>query len=237
MSTPRQFGLNGQKFYSNIAKPQQINLNFVIDSANGNGLGQRSLKSNGYIENVYCYTSATPSSKSPAPAAGFFVIQLKNNFNAFIGMAGGFVSSLTGSNKIDNTAITIGNPYIITTLGNATVAKWQAVGVPAGVTPAVGVAFIASSQGGSANTSTSRVSSPVPSGITSIEVIGDTKLTSNSNVYANAGQYIVCQFLAPTVTAVTNAFEGPMIATQPTNNSVVAISLLFDGSSVSIDGL
>lgn len=53
MSVARGFGLNGKSIYMNVCKPEIIECNFVVDSTNGNGLGLRSLKSNGYIENVF----------------------------------------------------------------------------------------------------------------------------------------------------------------------------------------
>lgn len=56
MSMPRGNGQNGGHFYSNITQPVKIDLNFVVDSANGNGLGIRSLKSNGYVDNVFMHT-------------------------------------------------------------------------------------------------------------------------------------------------------------------------------------
>jgi hypothetical protein len=62
--------------------------------------------------------------------------------------------------KIDNSAMTAGQLYTITTLGNATAAKWTAIGVPAGVTPAVGVSFIALTNGGAGNVLTSKVQVP-----------------------------------------------------------------------------
>jgi hypothetical protein len=53
MSVQRGFGLNGAKYFTNVVTPQEIHLNFIVDSLNGNGLGLRSLKSNGYVEAVY----------------------------------------------------------------------------------------------------------------------------------------------------------------------------------------
>src|ERR1017187_160510 len=53
MSYARGNGQNGGHFYSNVTQPVEIECNFVVDSTNGNGLGIRSLKSNGYIQAVY----------------------------------------------------------------------------------------------------------------------------------------------------------------------------------------
>jgi len=232
MSVARGFGLNGKSIYMNVAKPQIVECNFVIDAANGNGLGLRSLKSNGYIENIFMHTSATPATGSPNPAAGLAMIQFKQNFNKYLGGFTGFVSTVQTSTKIDNSALTAGGAYVITTLGNASLAKWQSIGVPAGVTPAVGLPFIATSDGGAANVSTSRVMVPKVSGIQCLEVVGDANLTVNSNIAANGGQILIVQFLAATAAGNT-----ALIPTAPVDGSVCAMSFWFDGSSVSIDGL
>lgn len=114
---------NGGNFYSNIVKPIKIDCNFVVDSTNGNGLGIRSLKSNGYVRNVFMNTSATPGSNdgmlNPNPAAGIAMIQLKNNYNTYLGGFSGFVSPVAGSNiSISGSSVlTKGNPYVITAVG------------------------------------------------------------------------------------------------------------------------
>lgn len=229
MSVQRSGGLNGRALYCNIAKPFHVDFNFTIDASNGNGLGQRSLKSNGYIEQVYCYCSGSPATGSPAPNAGYFVIKMKQNFNYFLGMTGGFVSPTTGSTiKIDNGAtLSTGVPYMVAVVGTATDAQWRTIGVPAGVTVAVGVSFIAKATGaGSGNTVTSRVIAAGTSGHFTIEVIGNTGLNKNTDIAANAGQYIVCQCL--------NASGTP---TNPTAGSVFGGQLRFDASSVTIDGI
>lgn len=231
MSVVRGFGLNGQHYYSNIAKPTNVECNFIVDNSNGNGLGIRSLKSNGYIESVFMHTTATPGVvngfTNPNPAVGYALIHFKNNFNYFVGMCGGFVSAVSGSAlKVDNTALTIGNPYIITTLGNATSAQWTTLGVPSGVTPAVGVSFIAlATTAGTSNTSTSRVMAPVTAGITQIEIVGNANLSKPSNVATQHGQWVMIMF--------TNAGTP----TAPAAGSVVGLSFMFDGSSVTIDGI
>ena len=80
MSVVRGFGLNGKSIYENVAKPMVVNCNFIVDSTNGNGLGIRSLKSNGYVRNVFMHTSATPGSNdgylNPNPASGYILVQI-----------------------------------------------------------------------------------------------------------------------------------------------------------------
>jgi len=222
MSVPRGNGQNGGHFYSNVTQPVEIECNFVVDSTNGNGLGQRSLKSNGYIQSVFMHTTATPAAGNPNPAAGVALIRFNNNFNKYLGGFSGFVSPVTGSAL---TATVNHVAYIITSLGTATLAQWQAVGFPAGFTPAVGAPFVATASatiGGSATVKAAGVS-----GVSSVEVIGDSNsVISNSNIAANGGAQVLVQFLS-----------GAGAVTAPADGSVVGMAFLFDGSSVTIDGL
>ena len=203
MSVVRGFGLNGFKYFSNVSKPQEVHLQFTVTPTNG--LGITSLKSNGYVRNVFMHTSTTPSANdgytNPNPASGFALVQFNNNFNYYLNGYSQFISPSTGSIKIDNSALTAGQAYIITTLGDSTLAQWQAVGLPPGITPAVGVSFIATAVGAGANTSTSRVSTPTSSGIYSVEQVGNPGvMLSSSNVSSNGGAWMLLQFMAPTLT-------------------------------------
>lgn len=232
MSVSRGNGQNGGHFYSNITQPVKIDLNFIVDSANGNGLGIRSLKSNGYVNNVFMHTSASPGSNNgqlnPNPVAGFALIQLKNNYRYYLGGTSGFVSPLNGSSV---TSVTNHQVYVIVSLGTATLAQWQAKGLPPGLTPTVGQSFVATATGtigGSAAVQQASVS-----GITSVEVVGDPNQSlNNSSIAANGGAYLLVQFLA-----ATNSSTTTLIPTAPADNSVVGMSIYMDISSVTIDGL
>lgn len=121
-------GNNGGRLYSFANQPVLIDCNFVVDSANGNGLGINSLKGQG-VQNVFMYTSASPG-KSKAgmtnpmnhvASKGYAWVQLANNYNRYLGGFSGFVSPVTGSAKnIDATdaALTAGTPYVITSVGH-----------------------------------------------------------------------------------------------------------------------
>ena len=112
-------GNNGGRSYSFLVKPVVIDCNWVVDSTNGNGLGIRSLKGAG-VRNVYMHTAETPAAGNPNPAVGFALVQLQNNYNRFIGLSGGGVSPVTGGTvAINGTALTIGNPYVIVSVGHA----------------------------------------------------------------------------------------------------------------------
>lgn len=219
---------NGGFYGSNISQPIKIDCNFIVDHANGNGLGIRSLKSNGWIRNVFMNTSVTPgvnnNATNPNPIAGFALIQFKQNFNLYIGGSSGFVSPPTGS----TTSTTAGHAYIIHTLGTTTLAQWNTAGLPAGLVPAVNQSFIAIATGALGGTGSVFV--PSISGITSVEIVGDPNQSiSNSSIAANGGAYVLVQFLAPTNTTTTT-----LIPTAPTDNSVVALSFYFDQSSADV---
>ena len=119
-------GNNGGRLYSFGAQPVLIDCNFVVDSTNGNGLGIRNLKGQG-VENVFMHTSATPGKGpngllNPNPAVGYAYVQLSGNYNRYLGGFSGAISPTTGSNLAINatsSALTVGQPYIITSVGSA----------------------------------------------------------------------------------------------------------------------
>lgn len=223
MSYKRGYGLNGQAYYSNIAGPYETHLSFTVNSSDTGGLGITSLKSNGYINNVFMHTSASAGTNNgvlnPNPAVGYALIQFKQNFNKFISGLSGYIVKNSGSDvKIDNSAMTAGQVYTITTLGNASAAKWTAIGVPAGVTPAVGVSFVAASNGGAGNTLTSRVQTPSFSGVSGMEIVGDPNAMVTSNIATNAGQWVFVQFVAP---SIASTFTGAALGTHTHDLKVI----------------
>jgi hypothetical protein len=118
-------GNNYGKFYSFQSKPVLLDLNFIVDSTNGNGLGVRSVKGQG-VQNVFMHTSSTPGKGpngflNPNPAVGFALIQLAYNYHRVYGGPYNINSPTAGSNlAINASALTIGQPYIITSVGTGT---------------------------------------------------------------------------------------------------------------------
>lgn len=120
-----RLGNNGGRFYSTLVQPVLVDCNFIVDSTNGNGLGIRSLKG-ANVRNVFMHTSATPGKGTdgylnPNPAAGYAIIQLKDNYIRYAGGFSGFSSPTTGSTlAINGSALTDGTPYTIATVGVGT---------------------------------------------------------------------------------------------------------------------
>jgi hypothetical protein len=232
MSYARGFGLNGKSYYMNICQPFEVVCNFIVDSANGNGLGIRSLKSNGYIENVFMHTSSTPGSNNghlnPNPASGYIYVNFKNNFNYYLG---GFSGQVIAPGNTSTSSVTAGSIYQITSLGTATLAQWQAKGFPVGFTPAVNAAFVATANGSIGGSAT--VGTPGVPSVELLTVVGDANQTiSNSNLAANAGAQLIVACWA-----ATNSSTTTLVASAPADNTVIAMSFMFDRSSVTIDGL
>jgi hypothetical protein len=230
---------NAGHFYSNVFKPGQIFMNFIVDSTNGNGLGVRSVKSNGFVNNVFMHTSATPGVgkdgiTNPNPAVGYCLIQMKNAYNVYLGGFSGFVSPSTGSTIVVTSAgahLTPGVPYIIASVGTTTAAQWATLGLPPGLTPTVGQSFIALVSG--VGTGTGTVIAAGTSGLISAEVIGDPNQSiQNSSIASNGGAWTLLQLLGPTSSSVTT-----LIPTAPTAGTVIGLSFFYDQSSSTVDGL
>lgn len=206
-------------------KPVLIDCNFIVDPANGNGLGQRSLKGAG-IQQVFMNTSATPAPGSPNPAPGVIVVQLQDCYNYYYGGFSGFVSPATGG--LLTSGLTVGNPYVIAVVGASTLAQWQAAGVPSGITPAVGVAFIAKATSIAGGGSVVAVGA---SGIDNIEAIGDPNQTIQSSAGQQAqilgvqsGAYMIFQCLQ----------DG--VLTAPATNSVCGMAFYMSNSLIKVNG-
>lgn len=226
MSYARGFGLNGKSLYTNVTMPKEVWCNFIVDHTNSNGLGIRSLKSNGYVEYVFMNTNQTPGSvngaTNPNPAAGYAVVKFKNNFNYYLGTFSGQINPAVSTSA---TSVTAGNVYVITALGTATLAQWQAVGLQPGLTPTVGQTFVATatqSIGGSAT-----VGSPGVPVAPIMSIVGDPNQSiSNSNIASNAGAIVVVQFSKLSVSGTISAptFTGSA-ATLTGTNSAPALTM------------
>lgn len=232
MSVARGFGLNGKSLYTNVVTPKEVWLNFVVDHTNGNGLGVRSLKSNGYVEAVFMNTTQTPGKvgpiTNPNPQAGYALVIFKNNFNYYLGGPVGQIVPLTSTST---TSLTTGHVYSITSLGTTSLAQWQTAGLPLGFTPTVGQSFVAKATASIGGTGTVGIPGVGTTLVTN--VVGDPNATiANASIASNAGAQVMLQFSAP-----TNSSTTTLVAAAPADGTVIGMQFCFDGSSVTIDGL
>jgi hypothetical protein len=215
---------NGGKIYAMHTSPVLIDCNFIVDPANGNGLGIRSLKGPA-VENVFMHTSAPlAGSGNPNPEAGIIVIQLADNYNRSLSGFSSIVSPIGSS----VTATTATDPAVVTSLGTSTTAQWLAVGFPsqylnsATQLPNIGATFIPTSSatiGGSAT-----VAPPTASTIDNIETVGDPNQTLVSTQPQTVGGQIILQCLQ----------DGAL--TTPVTGSVISIAMYLSNSSVTVQG-
>ncbi len=213
---------NAGKLYSGHVMPVEIDCNFIVDADNVNGLGIRSLQGP-FVQAVYMHSSAaTPSSINPA--AGTILIQLADNYNKVLCMDSSIQSPLSGSGL---TATTAHVANVITLLGSATAAQWQAKGLPAGITPAVGVSFVATATGTIGGSAEVQISAAAGSGIASIEILGNPSLSVAPAPSANLGY-------GASIILQCRDYAGAIA--NPAEESVISIKLLLSNSSVSIQG-
>jgi len=154
---------------------------------------------------------------------GVYQIVLEDQYNRLLGFGYDFGTTVTGSAL---TSVTSGTVYVINALGTATAAQWQAVGLSANVTAAVGVVFKATASqaiGGSAS-----VKVQAPSTISEVEVLGDPNTT-----IINQTPYIVVQTLGPVISSVATSVFTYDVGTPA--NSTVATSVVNTTTMTPID--
>ncbi len=216
---------NGGKTYNMHAGPVLIDCNFIVDDTQPSGISN--LKGPCVDEVLMHSDAATPSMTLQD---GSILVRLQDNYNGVYNVVdASIVLAPSGSDvKIDNSALTAGVPYRITIVGNATAAKWLAIGLPAGVTPAVGVSFIAATNGGAGNTLTSRVQAAVTtSTVAAIQLAADPNLTSAPAPSANLGYgaYMILQ---------CRDFAGALVA--PANGTKIALQFYMKNSTQNVQG-
>lgn len=92
-----------RSFYTFHEYPVLIDANFIVDSTNGNGLGQRSLKGEG-IHQVYLNTSPAATTTTSVFASGVSIITVANLTNLVVGEV--VTDSTTSGNITGGTTIT-----------------------------------------------------------------------------------------------------------------------------------
>lgn len=240
---------NRGHFYCPHVRPVLIDCNFKVASSDSGGLGITNLNGQG-VTNVFMHTSATagkgPNGKlNPNPAAGYIMVQLGDNYNNFYGLSATLQTPLSGSSlNVDATdaALTVHDVYVITSVGTSTAADWLALGVPPGITPAVGVAFCALATGAGTGTGTVQAIAATGAGVDHIEMVG----TPNMSVWAipvggspNVGSWLMLgcfqkSFTYNSGTPANSTVQNAVIA--PADGTIISLGMYLGQSSAQVAG-
>lgn len=121
----------------------QLRAKFVVNSTDADGFGVTGFVGSG-IDNIFMHTSATPDADNPNPIAGYILAKLSKGFSSFQSLYATSVPPQSGSSLLVASAgLSVGTVYVITILGTTSQAQWEVLGVPAGLTAALGLAFVA----------------------------------------------------------------------------------------------
>lgn len=204
-----------------IGGSSQISAKFIVDPANANGLGQRSLSVTGAsgtgIANVYMNTTATPASGNPNPSPGFIVVKFATGYSGHLVDAHSVGAPGNGVNVNVSSGLLQGKAYVLSVVGTTTATQWRSVGLPSNLTPTVSQSFIATT--GTPTSGTGQAQLISPSLIETIEVIGDPAL--NVNTSDNTGGQVLLQALGSTSASVTS-----LIPKAPQANSMIELQFV-----------
>lgn len=211
--------------------PVLLDCQFTVAAADAGGLGITGLKGPG-VQAVYMHTSQTPATGNPNPANGICLVQLQDNYYYdYLGFMGQ-VTALSGSSiLVASAGVAINTTYVITILGTTTTAGWQSLGLPVGITPAVGVAFVATATATATGTGAVQVPHANGTGIQSIEQVGAPGLTVNPSGLNRGYPYLIFRFMGPTNSSTTTP-----IAVAPRDGSIISLKLYLSNSSVVVQG-
>lgn len=158
----------------------------------------------------------------PAPAlgGGVIIVDFVDSYNRSLSGFNAIVSPLSGSPV---TSVIAGNAYVIVSLGTASLAQWQAKGLPVGFTPELGTSFIATASGSIGGSAAVDISDPAGSGITNIETIGDPNATIDNTDYQTGARLILQCY--------SNGVQA-----SPANGTVISLGFLLSNSSIVVQG-
>jgi len=217
-----------QFLYTRHAQPVLLDCNFIVDSTAGAGV--TNLNGPG-IQAVYMHSSS-PSALNPNPANGYVVVQFQDTYaQYFLGM-NSRMTRLSGSSiLVASAGVTANTTYVITVVGTTTTAGWQSLGLPIGITPAVGVSFVASATTTAAGTGAVQVPHVNGSGVAYMEEVGNGSLTLYPTGIQRGYPYLIARFMA-----ATNSSTTTPIATAPADTTLVRMGFLMGNSSVQVAG-
>ncbi len=193
------------RIYNQHFSPRQLDAQIAIGASGAPTLST----SNG---NAFGIKSITRLS------AGRYRIQLQDNYNALLQFQAQFQAGLSGSDiAVDATTVglSVGTVYQITAVGTATTAaNWITLGVPAGITPAVGVNFKAATTGTGTQSGAGTVKVISTSGIAFSELMENSSsmLSNQPFVFGNGGGYIDFQTMGGVFTAAAYTPAGTISA-------------------------
>lgn len=154
-------------------------------------------------------------------AVGQYVIQMQDNYAKLLDFDINFKAPASGVNVAVTAAVT-GTVYQISVLGTTTTANWHAMGVPADITPAVGIIFLKSATAG---VGTGQVQILLESGIAKVEQLG--LLENSNNPVANAGARIYIKCLG-----YTSSADNTLIPADPASGSTMFMRFSLNNSQV-----
>lgn len=185
---------------------------------------------------VTSYTGSIAIRSVTRVTTGIYQIILTDNFYTFMQGFGSFYAPVTGSAlgvDASGAALSISQVYQIVTLGVQTAANWTTLGMPPGITPAVGIAFVAAATGAGATSGAGTVKAIGVSGIGSVEIMGNPNLTMGPTGAGNQGGIILIQTLQPQQTGTTtNNTPVRMTPADPISGSSLELLFLLSNSSV-----
>lgn len=164
---------------------------------------------------------------NPNPAVGTIIVQLQDNYNKSFSGFNSIVSPVSGSPLLVASAgLTVGVAYIIVALGTTTNAQWRALGVPKGITPAVGGSFIAAATS-APGTGAVEITSSLGSGVCMIETVGDpnASIAPDPRFSPGFGAQLILQ---------CRDYQGALVA--PVDGSVISLAMYLSNSSVTVQG-
>lgn len=198
-----------QFFYTPHAMPVLIDGNFAVGATGAVGT-----------------VVGTGISSVTRLSAGIYMIKFQDNYTKLFGASATIQSPVSASN-VAVTAIAPATVYQITVVGTTTTAGWVTAGVPAGITPAVGVAFKCAAT----STGSGQVKVLAASGISTVEITGVTNTQLYPSGVANQGGYVILSCYG-----ATDASTTTLVPTDPASGSQMYMSFYLSNSSVLVQG-
>lgn len=180
-------------------------------------------------------TISNVAAGSPNPAAGLIFVNFQDNYNKYLVGNYQVISPMSGTDLTINsgTPLTIGNAYTITSLGTSTTANWQGAGLPVGITPSVGVTFIASATSG---TGTGKVQTSTPSLVNGIEIVGFPNQTITSSAAtvlgSTSGAYMVLQCITQNAVGLTGTTHTTTTVDSLSSNAGLVVGQAISGTGI-----